>query len=118
MFSSKDICENFVKVTYWFPRNTTSKNSFLAVCLYVDKTIDLNEVISRAPCAGNIGAGDSLLHNYLKFSKSLRMHSIFHDAYGFMRIVNSVGPGFVYTLTSEKYFKNNVLLGHFSGILL
>ena len=117
MFSSKDICENFVKVTKWFPKNTTSKNAFLAVCLYVDKTIDLNEVNSRASFVGNIGAGDSLLHNYLKFSKILRIHAIFHDAYGYMRSANNVGPGYVYTLSDEKYFKNSMLLGHFSGIL-
>ena len=77
MFSSKDICENFVKITYWFPKNTTSKNAFLAVCLYLDETIDLHKVNSRAPFGGKIGAGDSLLHKYLKFSKISRMHAIF-----------------------------------------
>ena len=117
MFSLKDICENFVKVTYWFPKNTTSKNAFLAVCLYVDKTRDLNEVNSRASFGGNIGASDSLLHNYLKFSKILRMHAIFHDAFGPMRSVSNMGPGYVYTLSDEKYFKNSMILGHFSGIL-
>ena len=117
MFSSKNLCENFVKVTYWFPKSTTSKNAILAACFYVDKTIDLNEVISKASFGGNIAAGDSLLDNYLKFSKILRMHAIFHDAYGYMRSVNNVGPGYVYTLTTDKYFRNSVLLGHFSGIL-
>ena len=117
MFSSKDICEDFVKVTYWFPKNTTSKNVFLAVCLYVDKTIDLNQVNSRASLGGNIEAGDSLLHNYLQFSKVLRMHAIFHDAFGYIRSVNNVGPGYVYTLTTEKYFKNSMLLSPLSGIL-
>ena len=117
MFSSKDICENFVKVTYWFPKNTASKNGFLAVCLYVDKTIGLNEVNSRVSFGGNIRAGDSLLHNYLKFSKFLRVHAILHDAYGYMRSVNNVGPGYVYSLSDEKSFKNSMLLGHFSGFL-
>ena len=118
MFSSKDICENFVEVTYWFPKNTTSKNAFLAFCLFVDKIIDLNEVNSRASFGGKIGAGDSLLHNYLNFSKILRTHAIFLDAYGYMRSINNVGPGYVYTLTSEKNFKNSMLLGHLSGILI
>ena len=117
MFSLKDICENFVKVTNWFPKNTTSKNAFLAVCLYVDKTIDLNEVNSRASFGGKIGAGGSHLHNYWKFSKILRMHEVFHDAYGYMRSVNNVGPGYVYILTIEKVFKNSMLLCLFSGIL-
>ena len=82
MFPLKDICEKFVKVTYWFPKNTTSKNAFLAVCLYLDATIDLHKLNSRAPFGGKIGAGDSLLHNYLKFSKVLKTHAIFHDAHG------------------------------------
>ena len=85
MFPSKDVCENFMKVTYWFTKNTTSKNAFLAVCLYLDVTIDLHEGTSRAPFGGKIGVGDSLLHNYLKFSKISRMHANFHDAHGFMR---------------------------------
>ena len=117
MCPSKDICENFVKVTYWFQKNTTSKNAFLEVCLYLDATIALHEVNSRAPFGGEIGAGDSLLHNYLKLSKVLRMHAIFHDVHGFTRNVHNVGPGNVYTITTEKYFRNSMLLGHISGIL-
>ena len=95
MFSSKDIWENFVKTTYWFRKNTTSKNAFPAVCLYLDETIDLHEVNARAPFGGKIGAGDSLLHNYLMFSKTSRMHAIFHDAYGYMSSNKNVGPGYV-----------------------
>ena len=117
MFSSKDICENFVKITYWFPKKTTSKNAFLAVCLYLDETIDLHEVNSGAPFGGKIGAGDSLLHKYLKFSKILRLHAIFHDAHDYMRRSKNVGPGCVYTIATEKYFRNSMLLGHNSGIL-
>ena len=111
MFSSKVICENFVKNTHWYPKNTTFKNAFLAVCLYLDETIDLYEVNSRAPFGGEIGAGDSLLHKYLKFSKISRLHPIFHDAYGYMRKRNNknVGPGYVYTLITEKYFRNSML---------
>ena len=116
MFSSKSICENFVKITFWFPKKT-SKNDFLAVCLYIDEIKDLHEVNSRAPFGGKIGAGHSLLHKYLKFSKILRMHAIYHDAYSYMRSSKNVGPGYVYTLTTEKYFRNSMLLGHISGIL-
>ena len=69
MFTSKDFCGNFVKITYWFPKKGTSKNAFLAVYLYLDETIDLHEVNSRAPFGGKNGAGDSLLQKYLKFLK-------------------------------------------------
>lgn len=117
MFSSEDICQNFVKVTYWFPKNTTSKNAFLAVCLYLDETVDLHKVNSRAPFGGKIGPGNSRLHELFQFSKIFRMHAIFHDAHGFMRTEENIGPGYVYTLTDKKVFRNNMLLGHFSGIL-
>ena len=89
-----------------------------AVCLYLDATIDLHKEKSRAPLRGKIGAGDSLQHIYLNFSKILRMHAIFHNAHGFMNSVNNVGPGYVYTITTEKYFGNSMLLGHISGILI
>ena len=61
-----------------------------------------------------IGAGNSVLHNYVKFPKVLRMHAIFHDAHGFMGSVNNVKPGYVYSLTTEKHFRNSLFLGHFS----
>ena len=117
MFSSENIRENFVKIAFWFPKNTTSKNAFLAVCLFLNGTIDLDEVNSRAPFGSKIGAGDSPVHKYLKFSKIIRMHTVFHDAYGYMRSNKNVGPGYVCTLTTEKYFRNSMLLGHISGIL-
>ena len=117
MFSSEDICHNFVKVTYWFPRISTSKKAILAVCWSLDETIDLHKVNSKAPFEGNIGPGDSSLQDLLKVLKILRMHAIFHDAHGYMRTENSIGPGYVYTLTDKMLFRNKMLLGHFSGIL-
>ena len=117
LFSSKDICEIFVKNTYWFPKFTTSINAFLADCLYLDETIDLHEVNSKAPFEGEIGAGDILLHKYLKFSKFLRMHAIFKDTYGYMRSNKNVGPGYLNTSTTRKYFRNSMLLCLISGIL-
>ena len=111
-------CEKFVKVTYWFPKNTIFKNAFAAVCLYLDTAIDLHEVNSRAPSGGKVRAGDSLLQDYLKFSKVLRLHAISHDAHGLMRSVNNVGPGNANTITTEKYFRNGMLLDHISENLL
>ena len=116
MFSARQICENFVAVNYCFPKNSTTKNAFLAVCRYIDENVDLREVNLKAPFGGKIGPGDSKLDNYLKFSKILRMHAIFHDAYGYMRSFEEIGQGYVYTLTKAQSFHNNMLLGHFSGI--
>ena len=116
MFSAKQICQNFVAVNYCFPKNNTTKNAFLAVCRYLDENVDLREINERAPSGGKIGPGDSNLDKYLKFSKIMRLHAIFHDAHGYMRSFENVGPGYVYTMSKSPYFHNNMLLGHFSGI--
>ena len=118
MFSARQICENFVAVNYCFPKNSTTKNAFLAVCRYIDENVDLREVNLKAPFGGKIGPGDSKLDNYLKFSKVLRMHAIFHDAYGYMRSFEEIGPGYVYTLTkavfpqqyASRTFLRNIIL--------
>ena len=33
-----------------------------------------------------------------------------------MRSFENVGPGYVYTVTKAQSFRNNMLLGHFSGL--
>ena len=116
MFSARQICENFVAVNYCFPKNSTTKNAFLAVCRYIDENVDFREVNAKAPFGGKIGPGDSKLDNYLRFSKVLRLFAIFHDGHGYMRSFEEVGPGYVYTLTKAQSFHNNMLLRHFSGI--
>ena len=118
MFSARQICENFVAVNYCFPKNSTTKNAFLAVCRYIDENVDLREVNAKAPFGGKIGPGDSKLDNYLKFSKVLRLHAIFHDAHGYMRSFEEVGPGYVYshegTVFPQQYasrtFLRNIIL--------
>ena len=116
MFSAREICENFNAVTYLFPKNTTTNNAFLAVCRYLDENVDLRKVIALAHSSGKIGPGDSKLDNYFSFSKILRLHTIFHDVHGYMRSFENVGPGYVYTITKTQSFRNNMLLGHVSGI--
>ena len=116
MFSARQICENFVSINYCFPKNSTTKNNSLAVCRYIHDNVDLKKVNAKAQFGGKIGPGDSKLDNYLNWSKILRLHAIFHDAYGYMRSFEDVGHGFVYTVTKAQSFRNNMLLGHFSGI--
>ena len=55
MFSERPICENFVAATYCFPKNSTTKNAFLAVCHYTDENGDSREVNAKAPFGGKIG---------------------------------------------------------------
>ena len=116
MFSAREICENFNAVKYLFPKNTTTKNAFLAVCRYLDENVDLRKVNALAHSGEKIGPGDTKLDNYFNFLKILRLHAIFHDGHGYMRSFENVGPGYVYTITKTQSFRNNMLLRHVSGI--
>ena len=91
------ICAKNLKVTDWFPKITTSKNALLAVSLYLDETINLHEVNSRAPFEGYIGADDNLFHKYSNFSKISKLHEIFDDANGYMSSNKNVRLVYVYT---------------------
>ena len=117
MFQSADINKvlcNFKLVSRAFPQNEKSKNGFIAVCMLVDPKVDVNAVDKLAPYGGLIGPGDSALHEYLKDSKVLRVHAIFHDAYGFMKEKYKTGPGYMYMISN---FPSHFLLGHISGII-
>ena len=108
------VLKNFKSTTKIFEENKASKNAFLAVCKTIDDKCDLVLIDNLAPFGGLIGPGNSWLHNYLKYSKILRVHAAFHDAYGFMRETYGVGPGYIYILPN---LPNHFLFGHISGIL-
>ena len=90
MFSAQQICENFNAVNYLFPKNTTHKNAFLAVCRYLDENVDLRKINALAHSGGKIGPGDSKLDNYFNFLKILRLHAIFHDAHGYREVLRTL----------------------------
>ena len=69
-FARKIVAKTLWKQLYLFPTETTSKKIFLANCLYVDKTIDLQDIISRLPFGGKIGKGDRFQQKNLKFWKN------------------------------------------------
>ena len=110
---NKVLC-NLKLVSRVFPQNEKSKNGFIAVCMLIDPKIDVHAINKLAPHGGLIGPGNSALHNYLKDSKILRVHAIFHDAYGFMKEAHNKGPGYVYMISN---FPSHFLLGHISGIV-
>ena len=74
-----------------------------------------NKNFNSAPYGGLIGPGNSILHNYCMNSKLLRVHAIFHDAYGFMKSSYNIGPAYVYVLPN---LPNHFLFGHLSGLLV
>ena len=51
-FSARENCENFNAVNYLFPRNTTTKNAFPAVCPYLDENVGLRKVNALSILAG------------------------------------------------------------------
>ena len=109
----KDI---FDQVIYLFPRNPKSKNAFLAFCYCLDKNVNLQDINDFAPYGGLICPGKSYMDRCLSYFKIIRMHAVFHDAFGVMKSSFYLGPGYVYAVTKEPLFVNNMLLGHFSGL--
>ena len=112
------VIENFYQIEKRFPDNLASKNAFLAVCQVIDSNNDLSIINDECKYGGLIGPGNSKLHIFLKRFKLFRVHAAFHDAFGFMKNRYNLGPGYVYTLGDRSVFKNNCLLGHFTGLSL
>ena len=77
--------QTYQDLTKKFPENPVSKNAFLTVCRLIDNSKDIEDINSLCPYGGIIGPGNSCLNNYLYFSKIIRVHAIFHDAFGFMK---------------------------------
>ena len=105
---------NFETVSKLFPKNETTKNAFLAVCMFIDPNTDLQIINKLAPHGDLTGSGDSKLHGYLKNSKIFRTHAAFHDAYGFMKEQYDIGPGYVYMLSE---IPSHFLLEYLTGII-
>ena len=105
----------FEIVSKHFPRNETTKNAFLAVCMFIEPNSDLQVINKLAQHGGLLGPGDSRLHKYLKHLKILRTHAAFHDAFGFMKEQYATGSGYVYIVSN---FPSHFLCGHVTGVLL
>ena len=108
------VLNNFDIVSKHFPRNETTKNAFLAVCMFIEPSTDLQVINKLAPHGGLIGPGDSRLHKYLKQFNILRTNAAFHDAFGFMKEQYVTGPGYVYSVSN---FPSHFLCGHVTGVL-
>ena len=108
------VLSNFEIVSKHFLQNETTKNAFLAVCMFIDPNSDHQVIKKLAPLGGLIGPGNSRLHDYLKHLKILQAHAAFHDAYGFMKEKYGLGPGYLYMVSN---FPSHFLLGHLAGVL-
>ena len=57
-------------------------DGFLTVCLSLKSELSIPDICVDVPYGGIIGMGRSPLENVLNFSKIMRVHAVFHDAYG------------------------------------
>ena len=71
---------------------------FMATCLQLDPDVNFDIALKLRPYGGIIGIDNSSLDTYLKSSKVLRLHAIFHDASGFIAEYSQKGPGYSYVL--------------------
>ena len=101
-----------------FAKISERKNYFLVPCKGISLQIDLYGVNVKSCFGGLIGKDDSRLERTFSFSKNMRMHSVLHDASGFMKRYSNEGPGYIYVLlTHSPELFNECFLGNIQGVL-
>ena len=76
--------EIYLEIKNNYPKYCESFLYFLAACQYLDPDIDLEAALKLRPHGGLIVIDNSSLDNYFKSFKILRLHTILHDASGFI----------------------------------
>ena len=77
---------------------------------------DIQTISASYPYGGLIGMGDARFMNpLLSRFKLFRIHAGYHDAYGAMKQLYNMGPGYCYMLPNWK-LPNNCFLGHITGL--
>lgn len=96
------------------PTNKTRTNYFIAACKLLDHGVIISNVESDRPFGGLIGVDNSYLDRIFGRFKIFRLHAILHDAAGYMKEVNDIGPGYCYAI--RKCPINSCILGHITGL--
>ena len=96
-------------------KNDSQHTLFLTVCRTLEPNVNVYTVSNLHPDGGKIGIGNSYLNVLLKFSKILRVHSVFHDAFGLMSSTFKVGPGYCYGVSGG--LGDFFAFGHVTGII-
>ena len=107
------IHENFLFVREVYPDYSKRYLYFIATWLHWDPNIDLNIALKLRPYGGIIGIDNSSLVKYFKSFKILRLHSILHDAAGFVHEFSKKAPGYSYVLPCSV---TNEYHGHVTGL--
>ena len=111
----RTIHEIYLENRYNYPKYGEKFLYFLAAGQYLDPDIDLEATLKLRPYGGVIGIDNSSLDNCCKSFKKLRLHSILHDALGFIAEDSHKKPGCTYVLhcsITNEYF------GHHTGLAL
>ena len=109
----KKILEFYLEIKNNYQKYSEMFLYFLAACQYLDPDIDLEAPLKLRPYSGLIGIDNSLLDNYFKSFKILRLHAILNDASGFIAEYSHIGPGYSYLLPCPI---TNEYLGHITRL--
>ena len=110
----KTLQENYEFISRHYKENADRKNYFLAACKLFNPNVDLKIAIESRPYGGLIGMGNSLLDKYFNRWKILRLHAVIHDAAGYIKEKDSIGPGYLYALSCPI---NSCFIGHVTGLM-
>lgn len=109
----RNIHETSIKLRANDETLTGRRACFIASCMVLDSSIDVDTANSLRPYGGLIGVDNSRLDLYLKRSKILRLHAALHDSAGFVKEHSGIGPGYAYAIGCPI---NSCLAGHVTGI--
>ena len=106
----------FLMVSSLYPNNSVRLNYCLAASEYFSEIegFDFDIELKLRPYCCIIGIDNSSVDKYLKISKVILLHAIWHDAGGFIYEIFNQGPGYSYMLPWKS---SNWFSGHLSGIL-
>ena len=84
----------------------------------INKIFKMGDLSHCAPWGGIIGPGMTVRTHYVfsTISSILKLHAVFHDAYGHLYRTRQKGPGYNYMLPFQL-LPNVFWLGHFTGFL-
>ena len=98
----------------------TNRCSCINICpsCAFNKLLKCNEFSHRAPWGGLIGPGMTVrTHSFMApLFPILKLHAVFHDAYGHLYQVHKKGPGYTYALP-VKFVPSCFWLGHITGFI-
>ena len=100
-----------------FPENDKCKNAFLAVCCSTNESANVKFINKNAKWGGRFGPGNSVLHSLLNKWKIMRIHAVFHDAFGYLKSTYGLTSGYLYVCPNIRIIPNCMLLGHITGVI-